>query len=220
MFGQEQFSQQPVFFILAALSIIFTIGFYWGKRDNNNLFKTIFNDLIDVIKPEDQEFGNIGGSSEYYADFKFRKDSPIDHIDAKVTLLPRHLLPYLPIAILRDKYDKLLIALHVKRKLSEEGHLIEVKYDESRAAKITNADKLNKGTVKWGKYDFRIYCKSAKTRDMFKEFIAKDNDPGGIKHIEFVPGKKKCFIFMVPKKGQVAKELAPVYRWILSLIGW
>lgn len=218
MLGYEQFSQQPILFILAVLSAIFTIGYFWGKRDNKNLFQTIFNELIDVLKPEDQEFGNIGGTSEYYADFKFRKDSPLTHVDAKVTLLPRHLLPYLPIAILRDKYDKLLIALHMKRKPGEGGHLIEVKYAKSRMAKITNADQLDKGTVKWGKYDFRIYCKSAKTRDMFKEFIAKHRDPGGIKHIEFVPGKKKCFIFMIPQKGQVAKDLTPVYQWILSLI--
>ena len=217
MFGHEQITQQPVFFILAVLSCFFTIGYFLGKRKNKNLFLTIFNELIDVIKPENQTYGVIGGTSDYYADFNLKRENPFARIDAKVTLLPRHLWPYLPIAIIRDKYDKLLIAMHLKHKLREEGHLIEDNYAKSRKAKIANIDKLINANVKWGEHDFRIYCKSRKMREEFKEFINNNSNPGTIRHITFIPNQKKCFIFMIPQKGKVAKDLAPVYQWILSL---
>jgi hypothetical protein len=49
-------------------------------------------------------------------------------------------------------------------------------------------------------------------------FMAQNPDPGILRHIAIVPGEKKCFIFMIPRKGQVARYLAPVYRWLPSVV--
>lgn len=125
--------------------------------------------------------------------------------------------PYLPIALLIDKYDSLLMALHFKEKLRDEGHIIEADYAKLRKAKIANVDQLNKALIKWGKHDYNIYYRSKKTYDRLKELIDRIDDPGVIRHIALIPGQKKCFIFMIPRKGQVAKDLAPVYQWMLSL---
>jgi hypothetical protein len=202
MLGNEQASQHPVFFVLALISAVLTIGFFWGNRQNKQLFLAIFEELTAVIKPEHKEYGNIGVSKEYYVDFTLQKESPLARIDARFTFLPRQLLPYLPIALLIDKYDRLLLALHFKEKLRDEGHIIEVAYAEARTAKIVDVD---------------MYYKSKKTYERFKELIDKIGDPGVIRHIALLPGQKKCFIFMIPRKGQVAKDLAPVYQWMLSL---
>lgn len=217
MLGHEQVSQQPVFFVLALISVVLTIGYYWGNRKNKQLFLAIFEELAAVIKPEHKEYGNIGGTKEYYTDFTLQKESPLARIDARFTFLPRHLLPYLPIALLIDKSDRLLLALHFKEKLRDEGHIIEADYAEARTAKIVNADQFNKVFIKWGKYDYYMYYNSKKTYERFKELIDKMDDPGVIRHIALIPDQKKCFIFMIPRKGQVAKDLAPVYQWMLSL---
>jgi hypothetical protein len=54
--------------------------------------------------------------------------------------------------------------------------------------------------------------------DHFMKFIDNNPDPGIIRHIAIVPDQKRCFIFMIPQKGQVKKGLAPIYRWIPSVI--
>jgi hypothetical protein len=119
--------------------------------------------------------------------------------------------------MLIDNYDKLLIALHVKEKLTDEGHIIEAAYAKTWKAKIANIDQLNKANAKWGKLDYYVYWKGKKTYAKFKELIGAMSDPGGIRHIAFIPDQKKCFIFMVPLKGRVVKDLAPIYEGILSL---
>jgi len=215
--GSEHFTQQPFFFVLALISAVLTIGFYWGNRINKKRFESLFNELIEVIKPEKQEFGNIGGTKEYYCDFTLKKESPLERVDAKFTFLPRHLLPYLPIALLIDKGDSLLMALHFKEKLRDEGHIIEVDYAKLRKAKIVNADQLNKAFIKWGKHNYDIYYKSKKTYDRLKELIDRIDDPGVVKHIALLPGQKKCFIFLVLQKGRGVKDLAPIYQWMLAL---
>lgn len=215
--GSEHFSQQPFFFFLAIVSAVLTIGFYWGNRINKKRFESILDELIDIIKPEKQEYGNIGGTKEYYCDFTMRKSSPLERVDAKFTFLPRHLWPYLPIALLIDKYDSLLMALHFKEKLRDEGHIIEVDYAKLGKAKIANADQLNKAFVKWGKHNYDVYYRSKKTYDRLKELMDRIDDPGLVKHIALLPGQKKCFIFLVPQKGRIAKDLASIYQWMLAL---
>jgi len=217
MLGQAQASQQPIFFILALISAILTIGYFWGNRHNRQLFLAVFEELAAVIKPENKEYGNIGGTKEYYVDFTLPKESPLARIDARFTFLPRYLWPYLPVALLIDKCDKLLLALHFKEKLRDEGHIIEVAYAQARTAKIVDVDQLNKVFIKWGKHDYNMYYKSKKTYERFKELINKMDDPGVIRHIALLPDQKKCFVFMIPRKGQVVRDLAPVYKWMLSL---
>jgi hypothetical protein len=215
--GSEHFSQQPAFFVLALISATLTIGYYWGNRINRKRFESVFDELVEMIKPVKKEYGNIGGTKEYYCDFSMSKESPLERVDAKFTFLPRHLWPYLPIALLIDKHDGLLMVLHFKQKLRDEGHIIETGYATLRKAKIADSDQLNKAFIKWGKHDYHIYYRSKKTYDRLKELVDRIDDPGVVKHIALVPGQSKCFIFLVCQKGRIAKDLAPIYQWFLAL---
>jgi hypothetical protein len=183
------------------------------------MFLSAFNDLMEVFHPDDQTFTNIGGAIGYHANLFIRKKGAfLSRVDATITMLPRHSWLYFPISKLIRKYDRLFIELYVKNKPEEECHLIEKQYSRFAGAKITGAGRLNTETVTWGAYTFHLYYETIETRTRLMDFINRNPEPGIIRHIAIVPDQKKCFIFLIPRKGQVARYLAPVYRWLPSVI--
>lgn len=218
MFEHGHIVTQPVFFLFIAFSCILTIGYFWGRRQNKRVFLAAFNDLVDVVKPDDQTFTNIGGVVGYHANLFIKKRGPISQIDATITLLPRHSWLYMPISKLIMKYDRLFITFYMRHRPPAEAHLIEAKYASFRGPKITNVHRFDREEITWGAYDFYLYYERAEMHDHFMKFIDNNPDPGLVRHIAIVPGQRKCFIFMIPQKGQVKKDLAPIYQWIPSVI--
>jgi len=218
MFEHEYIVTQPVFYLFIAFSALLTYGFFWGKRVNHRLFLSAFNDLADVIKPVDQTFTNIGGLIGYHANFITKKKGAITKVEATITFLPRQSWLYFPVSKLIRRWDRLFITLYLRQAPPEEGHLIEVKYAAFRGPKITNADRLNREKVRWGKQDFYLYYQGMKMRDALTKFIEQNSDPGIVRHIAVVPDQQRCFVFMIPRKGEVGRYFAPVYQWVPSLI--
>jgi len=219
MFKYEHLITQPVFFLFVAFSFLLTLGYFWGRRHNRDIYLSVFNDLVDIVKPDDQTFTNIGGAIGYHANLHIKKKgAPISRVDATITLLPRHSWLYLPISKLIRRYDRLFITVHMKQPPPEEVHLIEHFYDGFRKSKITNADRLNREDIKWGDLDFRLYYESTAMRDKIMKFMEAHTEPGTIRHIALVPEQKSGFIFMIPKKDEVARYLKPAYDYIPRLI--
>jgi hypothetical protein len=217
MFKYQHIVTQPIFFLFVAFSFFLSIVYYWGKRENKRVFLSAFNDLVDVIKPDDQKFTNIGGAVGYHANLIINRKGPFSKVDATITLLPRHSLLYMPISKLIMRFDRLFITFYLRAALSGEGHLIEKRYAGFRGPKITNIQRLEKTELKWGNYDFFLYFEKVKLRDQLMSFVRKNPDPGIVRHIAIVAHQRKCFLFMIPKKGKVKENLAPVYRWLCSL---
>ncbi|MBW2599301.1 MAG: hypothetical protein JRC60_04270 [Deltaproteobacteria bacterium] len=219
MFKYEHIITQPVFFLFVAFSFLLTFGYFRGRRQNREISLSAFNDLMEVFRPDDQTFTNIGGAIGYHANLFIRKKGAfLSRVDATITMLPRHSWLYFPISKLIRRYDRLFITLYLKNKPEEECHLIEIKYSRFAGATITGTERLNRETVTWGAHTFYLYYESTNTHSRLMNFIDRNSDPGIIRHIAIVPGQKKCFIFMIPRKGQVAKYLAPVYRWLPSVV--
>jgi len=218
MFEHDYIVTQPVFYLFIALSVLLTYGFFWGKRMNHRLFLSAFNDLVEVIKPEDQTFTNIGGLIGYHANFITKKKSAVSRVDATITFLPRQSWLYFPVSKLIRRWDRLFITLYLKQAPPEEGHLLEVGYASFRGPKITNADRLNREKVRWGDKDFYLYYQGMKIRNALLGFMEKNSDPGVIRHIAVVPGQQRCFVFMIPRWGQVGRFFSPVYQWVSSLV--
>jgi hypothetical protein len=218
MFKYQHIITTPVFFLFIAFSFMLSVVFYWGRRKNKRIFLSAFNDLVDVIKPDDQHFTNIGGMVGHHANlFINKKKHPFSKVDATITLLPRHSLLYMPISLMIMRFDRLFITLYQKTAFPGEGHLIEKRYAGFRGPKITNAQRLNKMELKWGNYDFLLYFEQNQMRNQCLSFVRKHPDPGTIRHIALVASQRKCFLFMIPRKGQVKEDLTPVYRWLYSL---
>lgn len=219
MFQQEQIVTQPVFFLFIAFSVLLTFGYFWGRRRNQEIFHSAFDDLLKCFRPNEQKFTNIGGAIGYHANLYIRrKGAFISQVDATITMLPRHSWLYLPVSKLIRKYDRLFIEMYLKNTPEEECHLIEAGYSKFAGARITNTGQLRKEDLVWGGYRFHLYYQSSETRNEFVDFVTRNPEPGLIRHIAVVPQRKKCFIFMIPGKGQVAKDLVPVYDWLPSLL--
>ncbi len=209
---------QPIFFLFVGFSFLLTLGYFWGRRLNRKIYQAAFNGLVDVVKPDDQTFTNIGGAVGFHANlFVKKKGTPFSRVDATITLLPRHSWLYLPISKLIRKYDRLFITLYLKKPPSEEAHMIERKYSKFMGAKIENAHLMHHETVKWENFDFYLYYSSPEMLEKMRAFIKKNPAPGIIRHIALVPGQKKGFIFMIPKPDQVARYFALIYHWLPSV---
>jgi len=209
---------QPIFFLFVGFSFLLTLGYFWGRRSNRRIYQAALNGLVDVVKPDDQTFTNIGGAVGFHANlFVKKKGAPFSRVDATITLLPRHSWLYLPISKLTRKYDRLFITLYLKKPPSEEVHMIENKYSKFMGSKIENAHLMQHETVKWENLDFHLYYSSREMLEKMKAFIKKNPAPGIIRHIALVPGQKKGFLFMIPKPDQVARCFALIYQWLPSL---
>jgi hypothetical protein len=217
MFANENIAMQPLFYLFIAFSFLLGLGFFWGKRINRNIFLSAFNDLVKVINPVDQTFTNIGGLIGFHANFITAKKSPVEKVDATITLLPRQSLLYLPVSKLIWKYDRLFITIHLKNAPVAEGHLIEIGYARFRGPKITNADRMEREVIKWGGRDYFMYYEQQRIRDMLARFVSDNPDPGAVRHIALVPPERRCFVFMIPHRGEVAKSFGPVYNWVISI---
>jgi len=219
MFEYEHILTQPVFFLFIAFSFLLSFGYFWGRRQNKKIFLSAFNDIVDVVKPDDQTFTNIGGIIGYHANFLVKRKGPVSRIDATITLLPRHSWLYFPVSkLLMMKYDRLFITLYLKHNPLGEGHLIESKFAGFRGPKITNEQRLTKETIKWGTRNFYLYYSNLKVRDRFIKFMELNPEPAIIRHIAIVPDQKKGFVFMIPHRTKVAQYFAPIYQWLPSVI--
>ncbi|MBN1829236.1 MAG: hypothetical protein JW884_08865 [Deltaproteobacteria bacterium] len=215
MTSNEQIIYQPIFLLFVGISLLLTLGYFWGRRWNRQIMLSALNDLMSIVQPDDQTFTNIGGAIGHHANlFVRRKGAPFSRVDATITLLPRHSWLYLPISKFFRKYDRLFITLYLKQPPREEAHLIENSYSRFMGSKILNAGRLNHETVAWGKLSFHLYFASLSMRDKMLRFIGDNPDPGIVRHIAIVPDQKKGFVFMVPLKEQVARYFAPIYRWM------
>jgi hypothetical protein len=210
---------QPVFFLFIGFSVLLTLGYFWGRRSNRRIYRSAFNDLINVVMPDDRNFTNIGGAIGFHANLFIKKrGAPFSRVDATITLLPRHSWLYLPISKLLRKYDRLFITLYMKKPPSEEAHMIESKYSKFMGSKIENAHRMHHDTVRWENLDFHLYYHSSEMREKMRSFMETNPSPGVIRHIALVPEQKKGFVFMIPKQEQVARYFAPIYRWLASVL--
>jgi hypothetical protein len=218
MFEHDYLAGQPLFYLFIAFSALLSFGYFWGKRHNERLFRTAFQDLVEVVKPVDQTFTNIGGIIGYHAQLTPPKRSPFERIDATITFLPRHSWLWMPISKVLRKYDRLFVTIHLRRNAIAEGHLIETGYARFRGPKISNEAKLQKEEIAWGSMQFLLYYGSEDMRSRLRQFVEKHGDPGLLRHVALVPEQQKCFLFLIPRKDGVARSFEPVYRWLPSVL--
>ena len=217
----EAVTQQPVFYLFIALTILLTLGYSWGRRGNKRIYLSALNALVDTVKPKDQNFTTIGGQTGYHANLIPKKNTFIRRIDATITLLPRQSWLYLPFSLLTFRYDRLFMILFLGKKvmgLLSEVHLIEKKYSRFKGPKITNEETLQMEPIRWGDKEFLLYYADDEIKRELLQLKEKIGSPGYLRHVAVVPDRDQFFIFMIPKKGYVAEVFPVIYWWIHSYL--
>ena len=218
MLSPENIASQPLFHLFVAATFLLAFGYVWGRRRNRAIVVDTFEELAAVIQPEDQTFTNIGGTIGYHAKFTFGKKSLYSSIAATLLLLPRQSWLYLPISLLVRKSDQLFLIVTLKQYPPAEGHLIERRYADSWAPRIANAERLQKERIAWGRRDFYLYWQNDHTREVLTRLVERQEEPGVLRHVAIVPNEKRCFIFLIPKPKEVAKNLVPIFEWLPAIL--
>lgn len=214
----QQFATQPLFYLFIAATFLLAFGYFYGRRRNRSIVSHAFAELVDVIRPVDQTYTNIGGAVGYHAVFRAPSDSVVAQAEITLTLLPRHSWLYLPISLLLRRWDRLYLMLGLRRTPPAEGHLIEAGYHRFRGPSITNERRMTREEVRWGSRDFVLLHMTQNTRKHFMRLMQQLPVPDGIKHVAFVPHQKRCFVFIVPAPEAVKASLDPLYHWLQTVV--
>ncbi len=206
-----------VLLVIIAISVFIAFSFRSGNRKNKEIFTTVFGELVNVFKPDDQTFTNIGGTVGHHGTFSFNERGSVSRIDVTLTLLPRQAPLYMPISKLLMRYDRLFISAYMRFPPPGEGHLIEKRYSGFRGPEITNISRLRRMELTWGDLTFFQYYEQDRMIDQFNSLIASLPNPGPIRHIAIVPDQRKGFIFMGLQQEPIGAYLAPVYNWFFSV---
>lgn len=216
-----QVTNQPVFYLFLAVSLLLSLGYIWGKRRNTRIHLSAFNGIVDVLKPKDQSFTNIGGLTGYHANIIPKKNKIIRRVDLTLTMLPRQSWLYLPFSLIFTRSDRLYATLLFGKKIKpdiEEGHLIEEKFGKSSLGRIDNPNEFNSEEVLWGQRKYILYTKDEYMKNAFNKLIKNISDPYTLKHLAIIPKDSKAYFFMVPKIGVVTSIFGDVFNWISSTI--
>jgi hypothetical protein len=203
--------------LIFGLSALIGIGFHRGKKKNNAIYLSAFSQLVDIFKPHDQTFIDIGGLVGHHASFTIEQRGGIYKIDATITLLPRHAPLYMPISRRLMRSDRLFVTFYTRASPPGEGHLIEASYDGFRGHEITHASWLTREKIAWGAHEYYLYYDRITMAKPLKRLIDEHPDPGAVKHIALLPGQKKGFVFMIPSEGAVGRQIEPVFRWMCRI---
>ena len=206
-----------VLLVIIAISVFIAFSFHSGRQKNKEIYTAVFSDLVNVFKPDDQTFTNIGGAVGYHGTFSFKERGSVSRIDVTLTLLPRQAPLYMPISKFLMKYDRLFISVYMRYPPPGEGHIIERGYTGFRGPEITNISRLRRMEFKWGGLEFFLYYEQDRMIDQFKTLIASLQGPGPIRHIAIVPDQRRGYIFMGLQKEPIEAYLAPVYDWLFRV---
>lgn len=222
MFSGTQVTDQPVFYLFVAVSILLSLGYGWGRRRIRRITTSVFKEITAVLSPKDQTFTNIGGLTGYHANFVPHRNRFVKQVDATMTLLPRQSWLWYPFSRMIRRFDRLFLTFHLSPKVTgilQEGHLIEKAYASFAGARIVNADSLKHETFRWGKRTFSLYYHDDDVKNRMeycREMIGPD--PGPLRHVALVPGQDRLFIFLIPVPGTVEGIVGTVYRWFSELV--
>lgn len=220
--GDPGISTQPLFYLFIAASILLSLGYVWGRRKNKRIFLNAFESMVDVLKPKDQQFTNIGGISGYHANLVPRKNKYIRRVDATITLLARQSWLYYPFSRLMRRFDRMFMLFTLSPKaygVLEEGHIIEQKYSTFLGARIENADALESEELEWGDKQFYLYYANERVKRELEDAKARLGEPGPLRHLALVPSQERMWIFLIPRIGAVHPLVSSLNEWFIATVG-
>ena len=134
------------FTLLIGLSVVISILYIAGYKQNVNLMKSIAKTLEDALKPKDKLYTYLGGVLGFAVDYKvdgFKK------VHATLRLIPRQSVLYLPFMFLTSGKDTLQLMFYTEKPINSEFHIIKEGFlSFLTKPKIYNREKLKSKNIK------------------------------------------------------------------------
>lgn len=217
MFAYENIIYQPAFYFLIAITIALTLGYSWGRRINRRIVVNALDPLLDLFKARDQQFTNIGGQTGFHANIVPGNMRSVRRIDVTLTVLPRQSWLYMPFSLLIRKFDRFSMILFFNKRgrtITEEGHLIDTRFEKMMGNRIENAPSLEVREIDWAGRSFHLYSASAAIAAALEALVERYGEPGPIRHIAIVPSEERAYYFQIPRVGTVAPNVSIFRDWL------
>lgn len=217
MFAYEHLVYTPAFYFLIAITLALTFGYTWGRRWNRRVLVNALDPMLEIFKARDQQFTNIGGQTGYHATIVPGNSRGVRRIDVTVTLLPRQSWLYMPFSLMVRKFDRMQSILYFNkrgRKLREEAHLIETRFEKMMGNQIEHADRLECETVEWGGRSYHLYAEGPRSRRWMEDFRNRLGDPETLRHVAIVPEQERAYVFLIPRVGVVSRAMPVLRDWL------
>lgn len=217
MFAYEEVIYQPAFYFLVAGTIVLSLAYRWGRRRNRRILTSALDPLIEIFHARDHQFTNIGGQTGFHANIVPGASESVRRVDVTVTLLPRHSLLYMPVSRLTRRYDRMYVTFEFNKKgrrIDEEAHLIEPRFEKRLGNRIENADSLQMTEIEWGGHTFRLYFASDRARGWIEDAMSRLGEPAEVRHVALVPQQARGYLFLIPRAGRVAATITTIRDWL------
>jgi len=199
------FDLSNLFAILVIFAGVATLQFFYGRKLNLVLMKSVAETLEDVVKPKDQLYTWLGGYIGFKAEYDV-DDAIVEKIEATLTLLPRQSIMYLPVSKVTLGGDRLFLVVRSRHALKGDVHAIRKgTYRLSKA--IDNEIEYLKEDVAVDGTEFRVYYKKKRDKDRLLKYLS-GLPVDKVKHVSVTPSTRVVYAFVVPEK-RVIEEVIP-----------
>lgn len=220
MFQNMQVANQPVFYLFIAFTLLLSLGYSWGKRKNKKIYLSVFNSIVNIVNPKDQNFTNIGGLTGYHANIVPSNNKIIKQIDLTLTLLPRQSWLYLPFSFIISHSDKLFANIYINKNRKynfKEAHIVEKKFSKTALGTISNKENFKVEELLLNGKPYIIYTQDEHTRKYLDIFIQNLSEPSVLKHLAIIPNENKVYFFIIPETKYIKDIFNNIYKWVLSV---
>ena len=189
--------------LLIALSFAITIGFFWGRRTNAILMKSMAKELELALKPKDQLYTFIGGVSGFKASYKLEEEH-LGKIEATLALLPRQSPVFYPISKVAFKHDRLYLIARLNKKPKAEFHLVSFSYYPVVRGEIPKLEIVREINV--SNHRFRALSSN---EDFLRRTLGElqrqlQTTAWGLRHFAINKTENLVYVFCEPRQGSLA----------------
>lgn len=196
---------QPVFYLLVIVAFLTSIIYLRGSKKNKKIARIISSELEAALKPQKQEYINIGGFIGYHGNYV--RPGYFYKVNTTFTFIPRHSIMFLPVSLLTSKHDKLYITIYSKAQLKGEAHLILEKLNRSATHKVKNENnKMRVESVEIDGRRYLIYYENLESKQFIQKCI-ENLDLKYIYHITSYAPNRNFYLYMQPKQGYIEDNL-------------
>jgi len=198
--------------IAIVLAFVAVIQFFRGRKINLLLIEFTARAFERVLRPKDKEYQWIG----LYVGYRARFDTPyksLAKVEAVVTLMPRHSLFYLPIALITSRFDRLYMFFRYRKRFTGEAHVIRKYYYRTSLRRVIKGiERMALESIDIaGKTYYLVYNDSSMLRSLLN-MVKSLSNPHIVNHIAIVPSNNSLFVAARVNTQTFEELLRKTYR--------